>query len=66
MAEQKNELKGFADGIDKRYERDESWMTARFWIQSTGRMELPLTEQGKTAGEKGWNVSSEMPVCHPS
>lgn len=38
----KIELKGFADGIDRRYERDESWMTARFWIQSVGRMELPV------------------------
>lgn len=44
-------LKGFADGIDRKHERDESWVNARFGIQSTRRMEWLSVEQGKTGGK---------------
>lgn len=44
-------LKGFADGINRKHERDESWVNARFGIQSAGRMEWLSTEQGKTGGK---------------
>ena len=31
-------------------EREESWMTPRFFNQVTGRMELPSVEMGQTSG----------------
>lgn len=62
----KVELRKFADEMDASCESDESWKTAGFWIQSTGKMELPFTEQGRTAGEWSWNVWFETPICHLS
>lgn len=56
--------------------KEKPWLTPRFWTSAVRRLQLPLTEEGKTMKGVGFGrdsqelrveyINTELPISHPN